>query len=277
MTAISRRRRPRAGRESGASSPVVLSAAEQARFWRDGFLIVDRTVVDEADLAPVRAIIERLYAGLDQLSPGLAYDLGEPSKYRADREIPEINAPTRIEPGLLDSVAYARCHELARQLLGRRARWVHDHVIRKPPRSPATIEWHQDLAFGPDNPTTRQVHIWLALQDVTEANGCVRYLPQAGAPRLLPHHRRSPESHALVATGVDASAAVECPIDAGMATIHRVTTLHSSGPNTTDAPRMGWILQFRDPGPLWSPTRIRRVMHRMGRSLLGRRRGRPVS
>lgn len=277
MTTISRRRGPRAGRGQGTSSPVVLSAAEQARFWRDGFLILDRTVVEEADLAPVRAIIDRLYARFDQLPPELAYDLGEVKHHAKPREIPEINALTRIEPGLLDTVAYARCHELARQLLGRRARWVHDHVIRKPPRSPATIEWHQDLAFAPGNPTTRQVHIWLALQDVTEENGCVRYLPQAGAPRLLPHHRRGPESHALVATGVDGSAAVACPIAAGMATIHRVTTLHSSGPNTTDEPRMAWTLIFRDPGPPWSPTRIWRVLTRIWRPLLGRRRRHRVS
>ena len=46
-----------------------------------------------------------------------------------------------------------------------------------------------------------------------------------------------------------------CPLQAGMVSMHRATTLHSSGPDTTEEPRVAWILRFRDPGPLWSPAR----------------------
>jgi len=253
-----------AGTGTDPSSGVVLRPNELAAFRRDGFLVVDRRVVDDEGVEMVRSLLGALFADFHRLPSALAYDLGDVQHHDGPPEIPEINGASTLEPRLLQSAAHARCLDLARQVLGRRAKRSHDHAICKPANSTAAIEWHQDAAFAGAARTEPTVHIWLALQDTTEANGCVRFIPDAGAPALRPHHpRNGAESHAIVATGVDGSAAVSCPIGAGAVTMHRPTTLHSSGPNATDESRLAWILVFRDPGPIWSPARIRRGLRRI--------------
>jgi hypothetical protein len=260
-------RRPQ--RPTLGSPPVTLTKDEVARFRHDGFLVVDRPVVTAADLVEVRRLLDDLFDRFDSLPADLAYDLGDIQLHGGPQQIPEINDASKLEPRLATTVAFARCRDLARQLLSDRAHCVFDHAICKPPHNDCAVEWHQDLATSPHLGDREAVHVWLALHDATEANGCMHFVPDAGRG-LLPHRRRSPLAHALVAEGFDASGAVACPVRAGMATIHRLTTLHSTSPNTTDQPRMAWILHFHDrPRPPWR-SRARGSLARVRRSLVHR-------
>ncbi len=245
--------------------PVTLSEGERARFEHEGFLRVDRPVVGPEELAELRELLQELFARFDQLPRDQAYDLGDVKHHAGPQQIPEINRPSELEPRLATTAAFARCRALASQLLGDRTECMYDHAICKPPHNDAAIDWHQDLAFAPGNEDLDQVHIWLALQDVTEANGCMQFIPNDGSYGLLPHHQRggSGDSHSLVTEVSDTSAAVPCPLEAGMVTLHRLTTLHSSGPNVTDDPRMGWILQFRDLRPKRLTLRLRGALSRV--------------
>ena len=77
-------------------------------------------------------------------------------------------------------------------------------------------------------------------------------------------------SHALVAEGFDSSMAVACPVGAGMATIHGLTTLHYTPPNTTDDPRVAWVLHFHDRRPPPWRVRARSALSRAKHSILDR-------
>jgi hypothetical protein len=236
-------------RPTAVHDRVTLSEDERLRFARDGFVALDHPVVGPGDVVEARALLEPLFARFAELPPEYAWDLGDVKYHEGPQETPEINRTIELEPRLSRTVAFRRCRQLAAEMLGGRARYVYDHAICKPPNNDTTIEWHQDLAYSPQSEPGTQVHIWLALQDVAEENGCMRFLPGVGA--LLPHSRRghSDLSHALVAEGIDPSAAVKVPRSAGMATVHRLTTPHSSGPNRTDQPRLAWILQFHTVAP----------------------------
>ena len=250
--------------------PVTLSTDEIARFARDGFLVVDRPVVGPEDLAEVRKLLDDLFDRFDELPRKIAYDLGDVKHHDGPRQIPEINRTREIEPRLAATAAFIRCRDLARQLLSEHAECVYDHAIYKSPHNAAATEWHQDLAYSPAEAGRDAVHIWLTLQDVTEANGCMQYIPDNGRRRLLSHRKRggNPLAHALVADGVDPSAAVVCPIEAGMVTMHRLTTLHYTGPNDTDAPRLAWVLIFQDrPRTTWT-SRSRAALSRLKRSFV---------
>jgi len=243
-----------------AFEPVVVTAGERERFRRDGFLVLDRPLLAPAEVAQAHAMVQRLFDRFDRLPDDLAYDLGDVQDHDGPQEIPEILSVTALEPRLAETAAFRRCLDLARQLLGRRAVCTFDHAICKPAHGEGSaIGWHQDLSYVPDlvDPD-RQVNIWLALQDVTESSGCMRYIAEQGSGGLLAHRRRGDrtEAHALVAHDVDATAARSFPLAAGMVTIHRMTTLHGSGPNVTDAPRLAWVLHFR-PRSAMSPIRVR--------------------
>ena len=223
---------------------LVLTKEEIERFHREGFLVVDRPLVSADEVVVVRQLVEGLFDRFNSLPPDLAYDLGEVQHHDGPQQIPEINDASKLEPRLTATAAFARCRDLARQLLNGDVNCSFDHAICKPPHSDTAIEWHQDLASSPALAGREAVHIWLALQDVTEANGCMQFVPDDGRRGLLPNRRRDSSEHVLVAEGVDSSNAVACPLGAGMATAHRLTTLHSTAPNTTDEPRLAWITHF---------------------------------
>jgi hypothetical protein len=50
------------------------------------------------------------------------------------------------------------------------------------------------------------------------------------------------------AVGVDAAAAIACPLPLGGATVHLPRTLHHTGPNLTAMPRLAWSLEFAPRG-----------------------------
>jgi hypothetical protein len=248
---------------------VQLTGEERARFEHDGFLVLDRPIVEPDDVAEARDLLQDLFDRFDRLPPDHAYDLGDVKHHDGEQQIPEINRTIELDPRLARTAAFTQCRDLARDLLGVPARYGYDHAICKPPRSDASVEWHQDLAYGPQNDSVAEVHIWLALQDVDEANGCLRFIPDDEQRGLLPHRPRggSSRAHALVAEGVDVTRAVPCPLGAGMVVVHRLTTLHSSGPNSTAAPRLAWILHFRDEGPVPATTRLRSALFAAKHSL----------
>jgi hypothetical protein len=250
-----------------APARVVLSQPQIDRFARDGFLVLDCALVSTAELAVVRRYIDDLFDHFSELPRDLAYDLGDVQTHTGPQQIAEINDASKLEPRLAATAAFARCRDLARQLLGSRVSCTFDHAICKPPHNDAATDWHQDLAYSPQLAGRDAVHIWLALQDVTEANGCMQFVPDATGQGLLPHRPRGNGSHALVACDFDPAPAVACPISAGMATLHQLTTLHYSGPNTTDEPRLAWIMHFQREVRRPLKFRIRAKLSRVKRAL----------
>ena len=53
-----------------------------------------------------------------------------------------------------------------------------------------------------------------------------------------------------MASGIDTTTAVACPLEVGDVAIHHPLTLHSTGPNHTADVRRAWILHFSAYGGL---------------------------
>ncbi len=132
----------------------------------------------------------------------------------------------------------------------------HDHLLNKLPDG-EDMAWHQDYSYLPlDRPDG--VTLWVALDDVTEANGCLFYLPgthTAGELRAawgmygdddpraaLPPIAVPPDEPGLAA-----------PTPAGGAVVHDTLVLHRSPKNRTAAPRRAWALSFVAAAARWSP------------------------
>ncbi len=235
---------------------VTLTDEERARFHDQGYLVVDRPLVTSDEIEEVRRLLDALFDRFDELPRRFAYDLGDVKVHDGPQQVPEINFVLDLDPRLAETAAFASCRDLAHQLLSNRAFCNYDHAIYKPPDNKpsannTTVGWHQDLAYAPELESSDEVHLWLALQDVTEAHGCMQFAPGSNRLGLLPHRPRghSPQAHALVTDCVDPTTAVTCPLGAGMAVVHQPGTLHTTGPNRTDEVRASWILHFVDNGP----------------------------
>ncbi|MBK9180310.1 MAG: phytanoyl-CoA dioxygenase family protein [Acidimicrobiales bacterium] len=250
-------------------SHLAVTAAERLAFARDGFVVLDRPIVPLADLARAADLLDGLFVRLDELPAGHVHDLGRPEAGGPGRAIPEVVDPIGLAPALEHTGVVQRCRQVAAGLLGGSARLSFSHAIYKPPHTATATGWHQDLAFNPEYCETGRippaVHVWLPLQDATERNGCMLFVPGSHAGPLVEHHRRGhdPRADALVTDEVDPATAVAAPVHAGGLTVHHPATLHASGPNVTDLVRRAWILHF-EPGGLvglrrrWQSRRRRR-------------------
>jgi hypothetical protein len=130
---------------------------------------------------------------------------------------------------------------LAVSLLGPEVRLYWNQAVIKAPRHGAAFAWHQDTGYVPIEPQ-EYLTIWLAVDTTTVENGCIWVIPGSHHWGLQPH-RRDPDLGDMV--GYDGpDKGIPVPLPRGHAAVFSSLLLHSSGPNTSDGPRRGYVIQY---------------------------------
>jgi ectoine hydroxylase-related dioxygenase (phytanoyl-CoA dioxygenase family) len=114
------------------------------------------------------------------------------------------------------------------------------------------IPLHQDDGYGQLDPPL-DVTVWTALTDTNAANGCLVIVPGSHRAGLTPH--TSAETNVVLLEAPSTTEAVVVPLGAGEAVLFSGLTLHGSGPNLSDAPRVGMHARYCHPS-------VRMVTHR---------------
>src|ERR1700733_15340419 len=243
------------GESVGAAvrAPAEGSATDSPakQFAENGFLSI-QSLTTAGDIALIRSLLDPLFAKFDSLGDR-AVDIAGPRVAGVAPRSPEINEAVKIAPALRNTLAYSRCREIARELLGVPVGYVFDHAIYKPPHNNASTAWHQDEAYSGQAIPLRSVHFWIPLQEATVENGCMWFIPgsnhggvgpQHVAPRRTAGPNQTPAGATITTDDVDPTKAMACPLPVGSATVHHPLTLHYTGPNQTDDYRRVWILPF---------------------------------
>lgn len=264
----------------------LVSERSRAFFWENGHLALPR-IIDDGELAEVSALYDALYARANGLAEGTVSDFGGVHGAREGLEFPQIEKIGEQEPRLRETMAHAVVAAVARRLFGRRPRLLYDFGLTKMPRVTRQTPWHQDAAFLVEPSWFETLTVWMPLQPVEAANGCLWYVPGSHRLPLQPH--RSPGGdgriNGLEACDVDTSRAVPCPLPAGGVAIHHFRTLHSAGGNAGDTPRRalawGWGVRRMRPtvaeAPPWVATsEILKASQQRGPKAALRRLARPV-
>lgn len=225
-----------------------LSSSQLQQLHRDGYLAVG-ALAPRHEVVALRGSIERLFAERAGLREGAYGELivSEEDDHDSVPNSPQIRMVGDYAPELHESQCFHNALALARQILGSHAGFLSDIAIMKKPCLGIATPWHQDEAFRDPNYTYRELTIWVALQDVDEQSGCLRFI--SGSHRDPVHSHRVPgdsaESLALECTdGFDESAALPCPLSAGGCTIHFPRTLHCSTSNQSIHSRIGYAMTF---------------------------------
>jgi hypothetical protein len=222
-------------------------SGEQLR--RDGFLVID-SLVDADVVTELRAAYDDIISRRVALS--------------GDRKlgsiIRQVMYPAREHSLFADNAAFRAGLDIARRVFGRDDLGrVYDMLIDKPAGTPHETPWHQDAAYmampaaHPGTPTDiDDIQVWLALDDVEIANGCMQFVPTPYGAPLLPHAVVSgdPEDEGRLlafSEPFEASGAVAAPLRAGGCTVHLPSTPHYTGPNRTVRPRRAFIFNI---GPI---------------------------
>jgi hypothetical protein len=228
-----------------------LTPDEIERFRRDGWVHL-AGLLSESELDVIEADYRRFLAreiavaGRDFCDMSAGYD-----KPADSFSIVNIMLPRHYHPAWRGNVYETRAASVAAQLCGADMVLDYDQLVAKRPRkADAVFHWHQDLAYWPVTDDTRTASFWLALDDATLANGCMRFVRGSQRePHLRPHRPMLDDrdkSHTLVAeVDEEREPIVAAEIRRGDVSVHHERTVHGSGGNSTDGWRRAYIVAFR--------------------------------
>jgi ectoine hydroxylase-related dioxygenase (phytanoyl-CoA dioxygenase family) len=113
------------------------------------------------------------------------------------------------------------------------------------------VSWHQDSTYYGLEPA-ESITAWIAFSDSTRATGCVRILPGSHKGDAIMRHVETFDPDNLLARGqtiesVDETDTVDLEMRAGEMSIHHNKTVHSSMPNPSDQPRIGFAIHIAPP------------------------------
>ncbi len=230
---------------------VQLTSKHRDDFERGGYVVV-RNLITAQEVDALVSDYGRAVAG-DIDVPGF-------DGPRAEGPMIQLGNPSQHIPGWQQRPYFSAILAAARFLIGEDVVYWYDQLIYKPPHSPSQTYWHQDAAFWGDDPQQdfRAVTCWLALSRALPENGCMQFIPGSHRGNVQEHRDVSDRSEIAnaLATDVDPTAAVLCPLVPGDATFHHQRTLHHTAGNTSDVPRRGLITHFSAPNYLdWMRSR----------------------
>jgi ectoine hydroxylase-related dioxygenase (phytanoyl-CoA dioxygenase family) len=134
----------------------------------------------------------------------------------------------------------------AAQLLGGAVRFWHDQLFVKPPRHGGVVAWHQDYSYWTRTQPLAHLTCWIALDEATAENGCLRYVPGSHKWPLLPITGLAGGMNAIESVLTEEQRAqfkpVALELRKGEASFHHPLMVHGSSENRSDRPRRGAVI-----------------------------------
>jgi ectoine hydroxylase-related dioxygenase (phytanoyl-CoA dioxygenase family) len=218
----------------------ALSAEQRAAFDADGYVVIPDLLTSD-EVATTIAETDRFEAEADAF---LAAIDGERMAI-AERGAITFSVHVAAKSAVLAELSrHPRIVDLCADLIGPDVRLYWDQAVYKKPEKPRRFPWHQDNGYAFVEPQ-QYLTVWLALTDATTDNGCPWVVPGLHRGGTLRHTYVEPLGFECLS---DPEGAVAAPVPAGGAVVFSSLTPHLTGPNTTDAVRKAYILQYAPDG-----------------------------
>ncbi len=117
-----------------------------------------------------------------------------------------------------------------------------DQTLCKPPRVGSAKPPHQDSAYWTNIDPPNLVICWMALDDATKDNGCMRFIPGSHKLGVIEHKRL--EDFRVEDVNVDYAREVAVPLKAGGCSFHHSLAMHRTDANTSPDRRIGRRLRI---------------------------------
>jgi phytanoyl-CoA hydroxylase len=221
----------------------MVSEALRKQFDVDGFVIV-RNLLDAADFAELNRQLDRY---IREVVPGQDGS----SAFYLDASRPETLKQLHrmsVDPFFEQYRRHPRWKGLAEELLGESAEADDPEWFNKPRGSNHPTPPHQDNYYFCLEPC-QVATIWLALDRVNEANGCLRYVPGSHLRGVRPHTVTSVLGFSQgISDYGDADRRAEVPIliEPGDAVVHHGNAIHrANGNQSPDRDRRAFAMVYR--------------------------------
>jgi ectoine hydroxylase-related dioxygenase (phytanoyl-CoA dioxygenase family) len=224
----------------------MLSSEQVERYRREGFLTLPGVFTD-AELEPVDRYLHR----------------NQDVQWTHKNDDPLREAHYHYRP-IYDLCTSPKLLDLIESLLGPDLVLLYSHIMSKKPGG-LRVAWHQDGPYWHRVEPKVAVTAWIALDDATPENGCMRVIPGShqghrdlgqrlvDVPDLI---QASP--YELPPEVVDEGKAVDIVMKRGDLSLHDSYLIHGSEPNRTNTRRAALTVRY-----VPTTTRIRDTPDRM--------------
>ncbi len=215
-----------------------LSKAEIERYHNDGYVIPDFQLPQET-LDAMRAAFDALTAA----NPHLAAD-NMLCPHLADAGVQDLKG-NRI---WLDFAAIPSVLDMVEQLIGPNFLLWGTTVFGKPAFSGKEVPMHQDGEYWPIRPLAT-CSAWIALDDTSPENGCLRVIPGSHKDKRLRKHHQDDGDHLVLNQALNADEyhedeLADICLKAGQVSFHDVYIVHGSKPNNSPNRRAGFVCRY---------------------------------
>ena len=258
----------------------IVTDAERAAFERDGYVHL-RECADRGRTRRDRRRLRRVHARRDRRHGPRPLRHGHRRIRHRPDEVRRLqrDAAAQVPPHVAGQHLRTRQPHDRRATLrrgdGARLRSTPGQAARA--RGRGASRWHQDQAYWINTDDRRTATCWLAVDDSTLENGCMRFVPGSHREPVRPHRPAGAsreEQHTLVTDLRDDDHIVCVPIARGDITVHNEGILHGSGGNTSPSSRRrAYVNAYRSiDTSAASGTRVHALAQRRpGRARPGRR------
>ncbi len=206
--------------------------------WDDNGWVVVRGFMDGNEVQRLRAEIERYIQDVLPTVPEyeVMYDVkGKPETLK------RLGHISKYDDFFSKLIHTGKFTALAELLLDGDVVPQYCQLFNKPARVGAETPAHQDAYYIPLRPN-QALTMWLALDDVDEGNGCLRYISGTHKKPVRPHGHTEIFGFSQGVTDYgDADRAAEVPASAspGDILVHHWSMVHRADPNPSDRERWG--------------------------------------
>lgn len=224
-------------------SPDDPAVADMLR--KDGLVLLDG-FLSEQEVAETRAQLERY---IDEVLPSVPLAHYE---FHPDGTLRNMTEMQRYDPWFLEFGGGERAFRLFRQAVPWEPSLFYLETFPKRPGGPP-LRPHQELFATPMEPP-QYLHLWIALEDVTNDNGGMVFYRRSHRMGLAPHVYHDDGLPAVEDGLLDRLAPyrLDPEVPAGSAVLFDGCTIHGSKGNITDKQRLSIVVAVRGVGTVVS-------------------------
>lgn len=233
----------------------MLSSEQIAHYHDKGYVFPDYRLAEET--------LQRIRADHDRL-------LAEHPDHPEFRD--NCSALLNFDFRFLNYARNADILDMVEQLIGPDIALWNMSFFAKPAVNGKRTPWHQDGQYWPIRPLATCT-VWIAVDDATPENGCMRFIPGSHKSKRLMQHNQNDDTaltlnQELKSDEYDESRAVDVALEAGQISLHDVYLAHGSEINTSQKPRRGMTLRLMPTTSLYDRDMAQNMsVERGGRSM----------
>ncbi|WNJ18362.1 phytanoyl-CoA dioxygenase family protein [Pontibacter sp. G13] len=220
---------------------------EQVQFFEENGYLHNVKILEESEVEQLRSELDEIK---DPSHPKheLFYEFHSNESEDPNSVLFHSLGHWRITEGFHDILWNPRFIVPASQLLGTKTvRFWHDQLFCKPAKHGGVVAWHQDYSYWTRTGPMQHLTCWVGLDDASEENGCLQYIPGSHKWDLLEKISLAGDMDSLQdllddeqKEAYNRKVAIEMP--KGYGSFHHPLMVHGSYENFSERARRAFVL-----------------------------------